>query len=543
MKMKTLIVTIVAIIAGNGCVLSQSVRPGAEQKVNWHQLDLVVDSVYGTGMEKAYREILSRKIPDTIIVAVIDGGVDTTHEDLKRVLWKNQKENGSDADKNGYAGDIHGWNFLGGKNGENITSVWPEFKREFIRLRNKYARTRADVTGPRQRDEFELWLRSKKDFQEDSVRRVHLFLSYRKMIFQGDSLLRKALGEDIYSLDDLNAYVATSRAEQKAKTNIQKCFEREGFKDNTRLVTVYGAQGLKAFSDALLEGDPVALRRAITGDDFTTMTERFYGNGNVMAGEEHVSLPLKHGTHVAGIIAADRNNDNGMKGMAAAVKLMIIRAIPNGDEYDKDVALAIRYAVDNGARVINMSFSKEMSPNRIWVEKAIRYAEKKNVLLVLGAGNNARNIDSLPMYPTTKYIKTNKRASNTIVVGASASSWKKLIADFSNYGQSVDVFAPGVDIYSCFPGGVNGEKYGAMSGTSMAAPVVAGLAAVLRSYYPKLSSRQVKEIIESSVRKIEVPVPMPGTRGKQRVAMSTLCKTGGIVDAYQAVRLAEMKSR
>ena len=241
-----------------------------------------------------------------------------------------------------------------------------------------------------------------------------------------------------------------------------------------------------------------------------------------------------HGTHVAGIIGAGRNNDLGIRGVAGPVKIMMIRAVPDGDEHDKDIALAVRYAVDNGAKIINMSFGKAFSPRREWVEDAIKYAEKHDVLIVKSAGNDSKNVDIEPAFPSPVYVKSNKRASNVIVVGASGPTRNTLVAPFSNYGKNlVEVFAPGVSVYSTVPGD---KKYAAFSGTSMASPVVTGLAAVIKAYYPHLSATQIKAVIESSVTKIDEPVMTPGTG--EPVPMSELSRTGGIVNAYEAIKQA-----
>ncbi len=246
-----------------------------------------------------------------------------------------------------------------------------------------------------------------------------------------------------------------------------------------------------------------------------------------------------HGTHVTGIIAAQRNNGLGIDGVADKVRIMTLRVIPDGDEYDKDVALAIIYAVDQGAKVINMSFGKSFSPEKKWVDSAIKYAELKDVLLVHASGNEAENMDEKENYPSPLLTQWHSKANNFITVGASSdgSIEKSIAADFSNYGQEmVDVFAPGVKIYSTLPGG---NKYGNLSGTSMASPVVAGLAALLRSYYPELSAPEIKKIIEMSVSKPDslLNCYLPGDKNK-KISFNFLCKSGGIVNAYNAVKTA-----
>jgi cell wall-associated protease len=288
----------------------------------------------------------------------------------------------------------------------------------------------------------------------------------------------------------------------------------------------YKGQERKAES---LDIPPPSYRKDIVKDNYQDFNDRYYGNNDIMA--EHPS----HGTHVSGIIAAARNNGVGMDGVAENVRIMVLRAVPDGDEHDKDIALAIHYAVDHGAKVINMSFGKSFSPQKKWVDDAVRYAQSKDVLLIHAAGNDGKNIDSAENYPNQEFADTKTIAQNFITVGASGDKETGgLAADFSNYGKNkVDVFAPGVKIYSCIPGG---NTYGFQQGTSMASPVVAGIAALLRSYYPQLTAEQIKLCIESSAIKIEEKVKKPGTEEEEN--FTSLCKSGGIVNAYEAVKIA-----
>jgi len=274
---------------------------------------------------------------------------------------------------------------------------------------------------------------------------------------------------------------------------------------------------------------PEDYRGEIVQDNYKDINDRFYGNGDVMA-----STPF-HGTHVSGIIAAARNNGKGIDGIADNVRIMMVRAVPDGDEHDKDIALAIRYAVDNGAKVINMSFGKGFSPEKKWVDDAVKYADEKGVLLVHAAGNDAADVDTAWNFPTPVMLD-NERAPNWITVGASGDPKAGgITASFSNYGKKeVDVFAPGVKIYSTIPGG---DTYGNAQGTSMASPVVAGIAAFLLEYFPTLSPEQVKAVIEESAQKPSMKVDVPGSDGDE-VSLSDISRTGGLVNAYEAAKLA-----
>jgi subtilisin family serine protease len=277
------------------------------------------------------------------------------------------------------------------------------------------------------------------------------------------------------------------------------------------------------------EKAPPAYRAEIVGDNEADINDRYYGNNDIMAG-----TPF-HGTHVSGIIAAVRDNNKGIQGIADNVRIMMVRAVPDGDEHDKDIALAIRYAVDNGAKVINMSFGKDFSPQKNWVDDAVKYAESKNVLLVHAAGNDGKDIDSAYNFPNATLRAMHDRAKNWITVGASGDpNAGGLTASFSNYGkEEVDVFAPGVKIYSSVPGGTT---YANAQGTSMASPVVAGTAAFLLSYFPRLSAEQVKDVIEKSAQAPADSVRKPGS--DDTVALADICKTGGIINAYEAAKLA-----
>lgn len=506
---------------------------------NWHLLDFEEDGVYGISMEKAYLELLNGREPDTVIVAIIDSGIDTLHIDLRGVLWRNTVEQGNDEDNNGYVGDQYGWNFLGGKGGRSLGIAPLEFMRQYFRLRNNYEGKELGDIQKKQRREYRLWEQVRDKFRGDSLELVTYYQEAYKELRKGDLRIREALDQQEYTASNLSTLDESqvsednrmyrklvSRLTKENTTNIEILNDWQN-----RLVEVeresrfsYAAYAPKANQ-----------RQEIIGDDYYNFKDRYYGNSFIQDGTG------SHGTLVAGLIGAIRDNAKGIDGVANAVKLMAIKTIPKkGDEYDKDVALAIRYAVDNGAKVINMSFAKDFSPEQLWVEQAIRYAKRKDVLLVQAAGNDGRNVDIIPKYPSSKPLDKQKRFPNMINVGASGPTAHNLIADFSNYGQNmVDVFAPGMEINSTFIGGGCIKQ----SGTSMASPIVTGIATILRSYFPDLSAIEVKQIIEASVTKIDQPVRKPGLKFKDKqkkelVNMAQLCKTGGIVNAYKAIELA-----
>lgn len=513
----------------------------------WHLLDLQKDGYYGIDVEKAYAELLKGKKSVSVVVAVIDSGVDTTHEDLKPILWHNPKEipgNGIDDDNNGYIDDVYGWNFLGGKDGENVNKDSYEAARVYYKLKKKYGNNipSDSLATPEQKEEIKLY-RKVKDRIEGDAKEASLNVMFLKNIVEkmpwADSILQVAMNKKVYNGDDLQKFKPVSSDDSKAKSTLMALFLGFQASDltNTKLIEITNEfyNGEKSKAEAALQ-EPVDYRGEIVKDNYNDINDRYYGNNDVMAG-----TPM-HGTHVSGIIAAVRNNGIGMNGIADNVKIMMIRAVPDGDEHDKDIANAIRYAVDNGARVINMSFGKSLSPEKKWVDDAVAYAQSKGVLLVHAAGNDGKDIDINDNFPNPYFNNdTTTRANNWITVGASGDpATGGLVASFSNYGKTgVDVFAPGVKIYSTLPGG---NQYGNLQGTSMASPVVAGMAALLMSYFPNLSAEQIKNVIEKSTTRISsFQVKKPGT--EDEVNMSELSRTGGIINAYNAVKLAESLSK
>ena len=553
---------------------------------NWFNLDLLENGYFGISTEKAYRELLKDKKPkENIIVAVIDGGVDISHPDLQHVLWTNKKEipgNGIDDDGNGYVDDIHGWNFIGSKKG-NL-----EFDNlELVRLLRIYTPKYQSTTNltpldSAQKEEFKLYKKMVGDFgkkYEDASNTFSVLIAINKVL---DSVA-KINKKEIPTMEDIDQYKADDETEEQVKTIIRKGAREDGsfekFYKNIK-------EGYKQY-DAMLKynlNPKYDMRAELVGDDYSNPYQKGYGNNDVKGPDAF------HGTHVSGIIGADRTNSTGILGVANHVSIMAIRVVPTGDERDKDVANGIRYAVDNGAKVINMSFGKSYKWDKKAVDSAVKYAELKGVLLVHAAGNDNQNNDLEENYPNKffdskeaeAYKEANKKpskpdftppkpmsqnngmgmrpaydrstlvkpapidsakfnlphASNWIEVGASAyKDDDNLKADFSNYGKyNVDVFAPGFLIKSTIPD----NKYEEADGTSMASPVVAGLAALILSYYPDLKPAQIREIIMKSVSKVAHKVKYKNEKGENvRTPFSEICVSGGIVNAYNALKLAE----
>lgn len=504
----------------------------------WHLKDLAKDGFYGISLDKAY-EFVKGKKSQTVIVAVIDSGVDTTHEDLKPVLWINKKEipgNGVDDDKNGYVDDINGWNFIGGKDGRNVKEDSYEVARVYHKYKVQFKNIDPSTLNKEDQEKYKMWKKAEKEIlgsgQESGMQLLILRRTYDGAV-KGDSILRKAMVKETYSGTELEAFTPITDEAKKAKSTFLYFFKANNSMEmtNTSFLDEFNQylSGEEKKAEAA-EKTPKTYRADIVKDNYSDFNDRFYGNNDVMA-----NTPF-HGTHVSGIIGAVRKNGKGIDGIADNVKIMTLRAVPDGDEHDKDIALAIRYAVDNGAKIINMSFGKSYSPEKTWVDEAVKYAETKGVLLVHAAGNSGANLDSSDNFPNANFIGDKVKAPNWITVGASGDvKAGGVVASFSNYGKNeVDVFAPGVRIYSTIPGG---NTYGNAQGTSMASPVVAGTAAFLLQYFPTLTPQQLKYVIENSAVKGTEKVINPET-GKS-VLLSDLSITGGVINAYEAAKLAK----
>lgn len=495
-----------------------AVLPVAAPLGAWQNLDVAEDGVPGTSADRAIRELLAGRTPQrTVVVAVIDGGVDTAHVDLRDALWRNPDEipgNGVDDDDNGYVDDVHGWNFLGGPDGRSVN----EERFEVTRL---YATCQAGTT-PEGYDCDEVGRAYRDEEQElrDMMLQIDQIKGTMDIIVP---MLQQAVGPGEFTTEAVQALNPRDRRVAQAK-EIFLQLEANGI---TKEVVDEAAEDVTQRLDYGL--NPTFDPRPIVGDDPSDGTERIYGNADVMGPD------ASHGSHVAGIIAAGRDNGVGMDGIASPnVRIMGVRAVPNGDERDKDVANAIRYAVDQGADIINMSFGKSFSPEKELVDAAVRYADENGVLLIHAAGNDGANLAEEENYPNRRYVDGGE-AANWITVGASSFSEDSLAAPFSNYGATeVDLFAPGVQILSTVPGG----EWEPNDGTSMAAPVVSGVAALLMAYFPELGAAEVKEILlESVVSYSGRMVPPPGDPAPP-VAFGTLSATGGVVNAYEAVRRA-----
>ena len=486
----------------------------------WSHLDLDKDSIPGMSVDKVYSELLKGKKSVPVIVGILDSGVDIEHEDLKSVVWTNKKEiagNGIDDDKNGYIDDIHGWNFLG-----NITKENYEYQR---------------IINDKSLVDEATYLEAKK-INDDKIEEANQAKSQIERALNGttkaDETLVKLLGKPTYTAEDLDAIDSKEPEVIQSKAIMKQMLayglsvadlKKEIQKELDTYIKVLSGENLKTNY------------RKVLGDNPDDIKDIKYGDNNVMGPDKEEIL---HGTHVAGIVAQVRNNKIGGDGIANNVQILTVRAVPDGDEYDKDIALGIRYAVDNGAKVINGSFGKAFSPHKQWVYDAIKYAESKDVLIVHAAGNDAKDIDTENNFPNDSDDKKTEFADNMITIGALNYEYgTNVVADFSNYGKlNVDVFAPGVKIYASTPN----NEYQFLQGTSMASPNVAGVAALIRSYYPTLSAKQVKHILMDSGTAITTKVTVGGDEKDSR-QFSDLSKSGKILNAYNAMVLADKMAK
>lgn len=487
-----------------------------DQLKRWSHLDILRDTVPGMSVDRAYESIIKNKKGQKVVVAVIDSGIEIDHEDLQHAIWTNPKEkagNGIDDDNNGYVDDMHGWNLLGESNAENL---------EFTRIVKK---------GD---DGSELYKEAKAKLDEELAgieplgKRVEQFKELRNAVTE-------YLGKDRFEKEDLLAIPEDAPEEVIAGTSLFLNIYmagRDGFDYIDDIAEYYNSQA-NSHLNVNFDG------RAIVGDNPDDINDTDYGNNDVLGDRDHA----KHGTHVAGIIAQARGNKLGGDGVASKnVEIMAVRAVPDGDEYDKDVALAIRYAADNGAKVINGSFGKYFAQHSEWVYDAIKYAAEKDVLIVVAAGNDSMDLnpvegEEIKRYPNDRKVgERNEIADNFLVVGALNPTFgEKMVAEFSNFGHvDVDVFAPGVKIYATVPHG----KYEYLQGTSMASPNAAGVAAMIRSYFPSLTAPEVKQIMKDSGVPVNFDVIVSGDASDKR-NFQDISTSGKFVNLYNALIMAD----
>lgn len=508
----------ISLLALSGSTLHAQEKPNKA----WHLMSVLDNkNTAGIAANQAY-QLVGSKEAKPVVVAILDSGIDTLHEDLVANLWVNEDEipnNGIDDDNNGFIDDVHGWNFLGG---DTSTVLYENM--ELVRMYRdlEAKRWKGEDFTPEEKTLYDKtkadYLKRKKEAEAEHKQVKEFLDAYAT----AHGVVANMVGKADYTIDDVARLKPENERQQRSVGLLLYMnsvdLTPEGLKEYYKHAEVK----LKYHLNTEYNG------RIAIGDDPNSWNDSIYGNNDIMGGDP------SHGTHVAGIVGAIRNNNVGSDGIAPNVKIMVVRCVPDGDEYDKDVANAILYAVRNGSQVINMSFGKYYSPHSDWVTNAIKVAEAKGVIVVHAAGNDAKNNDSTEHYPV---YKTGANSPLYFEIGAHKNTTKKkgYVAPFSNYGpQTVDLFAPGFDIYAPVPGG---DKYDYNSGTSMAAPVVTGAIAFLLSYFPDVPPAQIKQVLTqngNAYAKLQVYKPLDGQGKPEKVRFDALCIEGKTLNLEKA---------
>lgn len=513
---------------------------------NWHWKDYASDSVHGISLHKAYTIIatLPQK-PSPIIIAVIDGGIDTNHRALKNLLWKNVREipnNKIDDDHNGYVDDYNGWNFLGGKDGRNINKASDEKSRIYHRFKSQYENKNVDTLTltPLEKNSYLIWKQTENEiqFSDNDLANLEYIKMAASALKKMGTLLLREISDSNFTAVQLESFQPIGRVTLETKMAYLRTIKALGVDNESTYPEIINdlTEYIEGKEKAATAKDiaPNPIREDIIKDVYSNFSDKYYGNNDITGPN------ARHGTHVAGLVASIPDSSWNVRNLYPDIRIMGIRTIPDGDEYDKDVALAIRYAVDNGAKIINMSFGKSYSPEQAWVDSAIRYAEKKDVLLIHAAGNEYYDLNTKLVYPSPMAPSFKDIAKNIITVAASSdpSFSTSLLTDFSNYGPSVvDLISPGDKIYSTLPG-VN--NYGFMRGTSMASPIVSHVAAMIRSYFPNLTAIEVKEILlRSAWTPSDHSTSFIVPQRDQRKTLKEISAGGGILNAANAIEMAK----
>jgi cell wall-associated protease len=523
---------------------------------NWHCKDPLQDTISGISLERAYKEIIKNKTKlNEIIVAVIDTQIDLYHEDLKEQIWTNKKEipnNNIDDDRNGYIDDVNGWSFIGTKSGGYV--VWANFEYvRFVREWNPYFKDKIESQIPaNDLVNYKEYQRALKHLSENEK----YYKNWQKSLKHNIAVyplvkdtLKYFFPKENYTYQQLDSLYKVYKINDKTYKQRRDSNDRDlGALISYMMVNIdVNQKNIEDIQDASTQLDSIITKnidinyddRKLIGDN-PKILEKGYGNNKVCSTIEGLRSLKEHGTRVSGIIAANRQNRIGIKGFSDKIKIMPLHISLFGDQHDKDIVMAIKYAVDNGAKVINLSIGKEFSLHKKWVHDAFKYAESHNVLLIHASGNDGFNVDYNPFYPSDiAYDGTGEISNNFINVGSTTQKADStLVSNFSNYGKNnLDIFAPGEEIYT-----TNEEnKYAYDSGTSLAAPMVSGTAALIWLYYPKLTAAQVKQIIMDPGVAYDIEVIVPGTTDK-KVKFSELSKSGKVVNVYNALLMAKKMS-
>jgi subtilisin family serine protease len=511
----------------------------------WHWKDLEKDGVHGVSLFKAQQLLTDLKLkPTSIIIAVLDGGIDTAHPQIKPLLWNNPKEipgNALDDDKNGYVDDLHGWNFLGNAAGENINKASDEKSRIYHRYKDVFKKDNLDSASwdATKKHTYKIWQQAANEivFTDEDADKLSFIKMARNAVIKMGVILIKEIEDSNFTTEGLETYQPIGKITADTKISYLRTMQALGIDRSTGHHSIVEELNEyisgKEKSAVSIDTPPEDLRKNITKDQYENLNDQFYGNNNITGPN------AKHGTHVAGLAAGIIDTIFNKTKFINPIQIMGVRVVPDGDEYDKDIALGIRYAVNNGAKIINMSFGKSFSPEQPWVDSAIRYAASKDVLIIHSAGNESYDLNVKSVYPNPYSNVFKDKAINMITVGASSDPViaESIVTDFSNYGNKiVDLLSPGKKIYSSLPN----QQYGFLDGTSMSAPILSHIAALVRAYFPKLSAEDVKAILLQSCWKPNDQSTLFPNSLDQSKRLNDISAEGGIVNAALAIQNAAL---
>jgi subtilisin family serine protease len=499
----------------------------------WHWKDLEKDGVHGVSLFKAQQLLLDLKLkPTSIIVAVLDGGIDTAHLQIKPLLWNNPKEipgNAVDDDKNGYIDDVHGWNFLGNAAGENINKASDEKSRIYHRYKNEFKKDNLDSASwdLNKKQTYKIWQQAANEiiFTDEDADKLSFIKMARNAVIKMGVILIREIEDSNFTTEKLETYQPIGKITADTKISYLRTMQALGIDRSTGYQSI--VEDLNEYisgkekSAVSIDTPPEDLRKNITKDQYQNLNDQYYGNNNITGPN------ARHGTHVAGLAAGIIDTIFNQSKFSNPIQIMGVRVVPDGDEYDKDIALGIRYAVNNGAKIINMSFGKSFSPEQPWVDSAIRYAASKDVLIIHSAGNESYDLNIKSVYPNPYSNVFKDKAINLITVGASSDPviTESIVTDFSNYGNKiVDLLSPGKKIFSSLPN----QAYGFLDGTSMSAPILSHIAALVRAYFPKLTASEVKSILLQSCWK----------PNDTSIKLDEISAEGGIINAALCIQNA-----
>jgi subtilisin family serine protease len=526
------------------CLYTCSLFVWGQDTKFWHWKDLEKDGVHGVSLFKAQQLLIDLKLkPAPIVIAILDGGIDTNHLQIKPLLWNNTKEipgNHLDDDKNGYVDDLHGWNFLGNAAGQNINKASDEKSRVYHRYKSEFKQDNLDSTiwDLKKKQTYKIWQQAAAEIiftDEDADNLAFIKMARNAVVKMGVILIRE-IEDSNFTAEKLETYQPVGKLTADTKISYLRTLQALGIDKSNGHQSILDELNEyisgKEQSAISMDNAPEDLRKNIIQDQYENFKDQYYGNNNITGPN------AKHGTHVAGLAAGIVDTIVSNAAFINPIRIMGVRVVPDGDEYDKDVALGIRYAVNNGAKIINMSFGKSFSPEQPWVDSAIRYAASKDVLIIHSAGNESYDLNVKSVYPNPYSTVFKDKANNLITVGASSDPIiaESILTDFSNYGnQIVDVLSPGNKIYSSLPN----QNYGYLNGTSMSAPILSHIAALIRSYFPKLSAIEVKTILLQSCWKPEdentlFPIPQKDQVKK----LNEMSAEGGIINAALCIQNA-----